>query len=590
MSATRFLSTPHRARIATLALFVTLLAGGPNTFAQSIDKEGLHAEMAGLEQQITVLKPQAANNAEAAAALAQAITRCDQISAQLGGDRPVPQGPGRASGANPNGTVPTVPPNCVPTTITATQSTPVPIVDVAVSSSTLAVSGGGAYLWDVNVTTNITHTFSADMDITLTSPAGTVVTLTTDNGAGNDNTYNGTVWDDDANPAGQVPYTTNAGLATDHPYVNLTTATPLVAEENLAAFAGENPNGTWTLTVSDDLAGDTGSIASWSLEITTFPAAPTTATTTATQSTPVPIADVAVSSSTLAVAGAGTSLCDLNLTTNITHTFSADMDITLTSPAGTVVTLTTDNGAGNDNTYNGTVWDDDANPAGQVPYTTNAGLATDHPYVNLTTATPLAAEEALGAFFGENPNGTWTLTVSDDLAGDVGSIASWSLNLTTCSCVPPDADLAVGVTATNATPPLTIGDTITFDVTATNNGPGPATGVVVTSTLSGNLTYVSNTCGATPPPPGVVWNVGALAASASTTCQIVATVNAAGNPSITTTITGLENDPSPANNTVVFGLGGVIVPVPINQPLLLIALGLLLAGVGAGAMRRVRRT
>ena len=45
--------------------------------------------------------------------------------------------------------------------------------------------------------------------------------------------------------------------------------------------------------------------------------------------------------------------------------------------AGTIVTLTTDNGAGNDNVFSGTVWDDDANPAGQVPYTTNNGLVTD---------------------------------------------------------------------------------------------------------------------------------------------------------------------------------------------------------------------
>ena len=86
--------------------------------------------------------------------------------------------------------------------------------------------------------------------------------------------------------------------------------------------------------------------------------------------------------STLVIAGAGTSILDVDLTTFLTHTFAADLDITLTSPAGTVVTLTTDNGAGNDNVFNGTVWDDDANPAGQVPYTTNNGLVTDHAYVN----------------------------------------------------------------------------------------------------------------------------------------------------------------------------------------------------------------
>ncbi|MBK8284199.1 MAG: HYR domain-containing protein [Ahniella sp.] len=107
------------------------------------------------------------------------------------------------------------------------------------------------------------------------------------------------------------------------------------------------------------------------------------------------------------------------------------MDITLQSPAGTVVTLSTDNGAGNDNVYNGTTWDVNANPAGAVPYATNNGVTTDHTYVNLTTATPLTAEESLSAFMGEDPNGTWTLTVSDDLAGDGGSLDAFTLNITT---------------------------------------------------------------------------------------------------------------------------------------------------------------
>ena len=85
------------------------------------------------------------------------------------------------------------------------------------------------------------------------------------------------------------------------------------------------------------------------------------------------------------------------------------------------MTLTTDNGGGNDNVFNGTVWDDDANPAGQVPYAPTTAWSRDHAYANLILASPLVPEEALGAFIGENPNGTWTLTISDDLAGDSGT-------------------------------------------------------------------------------------------------------------------------------------------------------------------------
>ena len=45
--------------------------------------------------------------------------------------------------------------------------------------------------------------------------------------------------------------------------------TTLVPEESLAAFNGENPNGVWTLTISDDATGDGGNLSAWSLEVTT---------------------------------------------------------------------------------------------------------------------------------------------------------------------------------------------------------------------------------------------------------------------------------------------------------------------------------
>jgi VCBS repeat-containing protein len=335
---------------------------------------------------------------------------------------------------------PPAPPGCGTAIVTSDENTtPVAIpTGPGVVTSTIDVAGAGAHLTDVDLFTQITHTFSADLDITLQSPAGTVSTITTDNGAGNDNTFAGTTFDDQADPDGQVPYVTNPGLVTDNPYVNNTAATPLVPEEALAAFAGENPNGTWTLTISDDLAGDGGTLQSWRLDIQSLPAAPVSTTAQHENTTPTAIpTGPAVVSSTIDVAGAGAYLTDVDLFTQITHTFSADLDITLQSPAGTVSTITTDNGAGNDNTFAGTLFDDQADPGGQVPYVTNPGLVTDNPYVNNTAATPLVPEEALAAFAGENPNGTWTLTISDDLAGDGGTLQNWRLDATTGSCPQP---------------------------------------------------------------------------------------------------------------------------------------------------------
>jgi subtilisin-like proprotein convertase family protein len=298
-------------------------------------------------------------------------------------------------------------------------NTPVAITDNATFTSTIVVSGADPFLLDFNLRTFLAHTFAGGLDITITSPSGTVVTLTTGNGAGSDDVFNGTLWDDGANPLGQVPYVTNNGLATDHAYVNNVLASQLVPEEAFGAFVGENPNGTWTISIRDDGMGDTGSLNSWAIDLTATSAAPTTQSQTFTNNVPVAVpTSPGVVTSQILVSGASSNVFDLNLQTNLLHTFPQDLDVTLTSPQGTVVTLTTDNGGNRDNVFNGTVWNDDGVVA-----------ATDHEYVDLTTAPSLIPEEALAAFMGEDPNGIWTLTISDDLAGDGGSLDSWSLTV-----------------------------------------------------------------------------------------------------------------------------------------------------------------
>jgi len=480
----------RKLRRKSLSLLVAsaLLWTLPVPAALAMDKEATYAQMKALAAQIESLK----GRPEGELNYTVLLSRYRELSAQMGGDDPAhllggERAPGQVQPTAQGRERTPVGGTCTTTPVTFTQSTPVAIpTGPAVVTSTLVVSGAETYLLNMTLTTFITHTFAADLDITIQSPAGTVVTLTTDNGAGNDNVFNGTVWDDKANPAGQVPYTTNNGLVTDHAYVNLTLASPLVPEEHLSAFTGENPNGTWTITISDDLAGDGGSLDSWTLNLNTLPSAPTTTTATVTNSTPVAIpTGPAVVTSTVNVPTGGT-IFNVTAQTFITHTFNADLDITIQSPTGTVVTLTTDNGAGNDNVFNGTVWDDKANPGGQVPYTTNNGLVTDHAYVNLTTATPLVPEEALGAFVGENQSGTWTITISDDLAGDGGSLDSWSLSIATGSCLPTQAvapaALAVDASGNGVMQP---GETVVVAPTWRNTGGGPVTLTGATSNFNG---------------------------------------------------------------------------------------------------------
>jgi uncharacterized repeat protein (TIGR01451 family) len=111
----------------------------------------------------------------------------------------------------------------------------------------------------------------------------------------------------------------------------------------------------------------------------------------------------------------------------------------------------------------------------------------------------------------------------------------------------PQADLSVVVTAPTG---VLTGGTFTYLLTAANAGPDPATGVVVTDTLSPSVTFVSASCGATAAAGTVTWNVGALANGANATCTITVSMGAqCAVVDNVATITGVEGDPAVANNT-----------------------------------------
>lgn len=104
---------------------------------------------------------------------------------------------------------------------------------------------------DIHVSLDITHTWNDDLDIFLTSPAGTTVELSTDNGGNGDN-YN-VIFDD-----------TSANIL---PTSNTTIAGTYRPEGSLSDFNDEDANGNWTLTITDDTNQDGGTINSISLEI-----------------------------------------------------------------------------------------------------------------------------------------------------------------------------------------------------------------------------------------------------------------------------------------------------------------------------------
>jgi subtilisin-like proprotein convertase family protein len=145
---------------------------------------------------------------------------------------------------------------------------------------------------------------------------------------------------------------------------------------------------------------------------------------TVTQSTPTPLPDLNTTASNLEVSGLQTFLASVTVTTNLSHSHPGDLLILLIAPDGYRVRLTDSNGGSFDNAYQGTVWKDAAteNPI-------------DYNYFTVP-ATALVPETPLGALFGSDPNGTWTLSIQDDGNGDTGTLTSWSMTFTTYAQTP----------------------------------------------------------------------------------------------------------------------------------------------------------
>lgn len=116
---------------------------------------------------------------------------------------------------------------------------------------------------DVNVSLSLSHTYTSDLVIRLTSPTGQTVTLANRRGGSGDN-FTNTLFDDEAAGTvvtGRAPFTGS-----------------FRAEQLLSAFDGRNARGTWTLTVQDAAAQDTGRVTGVSLMFGTTSAASAQAT------------------------------------------------------------------------------------------------------------------------------------------------------------------------------------------------------------------------------------------------------------------------------------------------------------------------
>ena len=364
----------------------------------------------------------------------------------------------------------------------ASTDTPVAIPDSNGAGINSVINiGTTSEITDVNVTLNITHTWDSDLILTLTSPGGTSVILSDQNGSSGDN-YTNTVFDQEATDpitSGAAPFT-----GTFQP------------EGDLSLFYGEFSGGDWTLNVSDNAGGDLGTIDNWTLEICGIPQldndgdgvpndsdncvdlanvdqadldgdglgdvcdddidgdgvlntsdnCPLTANADQADADADGIGDLCEiecrnftsldTPITISTAGGvnynaiinitdDLPIDDVNVTINITHTWVSDLDIFLQSPTGTIVELSTDNGGSSDD-YTDTIFDDEGTisiTGGSPPFT---GI--------------FQPEGSLADFNGEMTMGDWTLIVTDDTGGDGGVINLFELELCVAGEFTQDTD------------------------------------------------------------------------------------------------------------------------------------------------------
>jgi hypothetical protein len=130
-----------------------------------------------------------------------------------------------------------------------------PSGQLGTSTFTFTVEGARPVITDVDIRLAIKHHWDADLDVLLTSPAGTDVWLFDDLGWRLNNFQD--TWLDD-----EGLFNISQGLP-PYPGPGYFGGTRYTLENDLlSTFDGENPNGVWTLTVHDDnwhlLARDTG--------------------------------------------------------------------------------------------------------------------------------------------------------------------------------------------------------------------------------------------------------------------------------------------------------------------------------------------
>lgn len=180
-----------------------------------------------------------------------------------------------------------------------------------------------------------------------------------------------------------------------------------------AFFMTVQAGGTYNILVDDAAAGGAAT-STYRLSVSVFPNITTGTPTTYSSAAPVAIPAVTGTNTTTINIPDNRRIGRLSVSFDITHATMPDLDVYLTSPAGTMVVLFTDilGGTGMASTLDAYA----AIPAG-----------TFNTYIGQVLQPELAGR--LEWFNGQTSQGTWTLSIAVDTAGAGGTLNAWSLTV-----------------------------------------------------------------------------------------------------------------------------------------------------------------
>ena len=238
---------------------------------------------------------------------------------------------------------------------------------------------------------------------------------------------------------------------------------------------------------------------------------------------------------------------------NLTHSFPSDLEMLLVGPEGQDAVLMATAGGAYAITNVNVTFDDAAASTlphnSQITNNTTAKLSNftlAAPFPNPAPAAPYGSQ--LEVFDGTNPNGIWSLYVLDDSASDSGNLGGWSVNIVTVNPVNSAAD--VGVTLSNPSGPLLVGQNLTYTLNVSNGGPAIATDVTLTETLPSGLGFVATSAGSYSNGPGLLTlNLGSLAVGSNIVCTVTVNPPAQGVYNPTASVSADQADLNTVNNT-----------------------------------------